>query len=259
MYDDRELFVLAEWFDPIEDRRYQPWQKTADGWKHLVSNFEDESVHYEDKFSLVFPTGSDWQFDRFGCAKYCHLGQGRAYGYKGTSQIADVWHWKATRTDPVGQVDDKYWTVADFSHKDFGRRGDPKEEGGYTKNFSEEKGHPDFLPDDLSAMTQGIIPREHAVPYSQEAADEIPPETVIPGIVASAVLGDRGDVRCQSRHESGRWRLYIRRELDTGSQFDVKFEAGGTYPFGCAAFDHTSKRHAYGLAPYRLVLQDQSQ
>ncbi len=259
LYDDNELFVLAEWTDPTENRRYQPWQKTADGWKHLVSNFEDESVFYEDKFSLVFPIEPDWQFERFGCATYCHLGGGRAYGYKAASRDADVWHWKATRTDPVGQVDDKFWTGGKLSelmqHKDFGRRGDPKEDGGYTKNFSDEKNHPDFLPDDLSSITQGIIPRANAVPYTTELAAKIPVETIIPGIVASAAVGDRGDVHCQSRHESGRWQLVIRRKLQTGSPHDVQFEPGGTYSFGCAAFDNTSKRHAYGLVPYRLVLQ----
>jgi len=65
------------------------------------------------------------------------------------------------------------------------------------------------------------------------------------------------------KHEDGRWQLLIRRKLDTGHEgkdgrpTDVLFEPGGIYPFGCTAFDNTSKRHSYGLTPSRLVLKKQ--
>jgi len=288
LHDGQELFVWAEWLDPTEDRRYMPWRKTPDGWKHLLTDPDDESFYYEDKFALIFPTGPDWQFERFGCATYCHAGGGRAYGYKGSGQPVDVWHWKSTRTDPVGQVDDKYWWKVDFEAKDIGRHGDPSqrlaaagtasqrlaaagaaaqrlaaagaaargpEGGGYEKNISEDKTHPAFLPDDFSRVRDGIIPTKDAVEYTEEAAARIAAGTIIPGIVASAFAGDRGHIRCVSRHESGRWRLYIRRKLNTGSRFDVTFVPGGVHPFGCAAFDHSSKRHAYGFSVYRLVLE----
>ncbi len=257
LHDGRELFVLAEWLDPAEDRQYMPWKRTGGGWEHLVTDPNDESVYYEDKFSLVFPTVPDWQFERFGCAAYCHVGGGRAYGYKGSKRLVDVWHWKSTRTDPVGQVDDKYWSDVDFQAKDVGRHGDPKQGGGYEKNISKDKTaktHPAYLPDVPQAAGQGIIPRKHAFKYSTVLAAEVPADTIIPGIVASAFEGDRGHLRCFSRYKNGRWLLLIRRKLDTGSPFDVKFIPGRSYPFGCAAFDRTSKRHAYGLATYRLVL-----
>jgi len=261
MHDDQNLYVRAVWLDPVEQREYMPYRKTADGWKHLAAGSTggaglDERYNYEDKFSLIFPITPDWQFDRFGCAASCHVGGGRAYGYKGTNRTIDVWHWKATRTDPVGQVDDKYWSEVDFEAKDIGRHGDPKESGGYKKNFSEDKTHPAYLPSDMAVVRQGIIPKEHAVEYTDEAAAAIVAETIIPGIVASPAVGDRGDVLCRSHHANGRWTLYIRRKLDTGSEYDAKFVAGGLHPFACAAFDHSSKRHAYNLLTYRLVLEE---
>ena len=259
LHDDKELFVLAEWDDASENRQYMPWKKTADGWKHQVTNPDDENVYYEDKFSLIFPTEPDWQFNRFGCASYCHLGGGRAYGYKGAERLVDVWHWKGTRTDPAGQVDDKYWSAVDFDAKDIGRHGDPKtvKESGYEKNASKDKTRPKYLPAELdfSLVKQGAIPREHAVPYTEEAAKNIEVDTIVPGMVVSAFVGDRGDITCVSKHENGRWRLYMRRKLDTGSQYDVKFVPGGEYPFGCAAFDRSSKRHAYDFGVYRLLLE----
>jgi hypothetical protein len=268
MYDDDELFVKAEWDDPTEDRRYQPWRKTADGFKHLVTVSDDESKYYEDKFSLIFPAEPDWQFPIFGCAVYCHGGRGEAdhkYGFKGYDRIVDVWHWKSTRSDPCGQVDDKYWAQLDLAAKDGGRHGDPKDSGGYAKNVSDDKAHPAYVPRDAGKIRDGMIPADHAVKYGSDEAAQILAETpvgaIIPGIVAAAAVGDRGDVSCTSQHKDGLWQLYIRRKLDTGHEgnegrpTDVTFQPGGIHPFGCAAFDNTSKRHSYALMPCRLLLE----
>ena len=107
---------------------------------------------------------------------------------------------------------------------------------------------------------------ENAVEFDSEEgariAAGIPVGAIIPGIVATAVTGDRGDVTCISKHESGRWQLLIRRKLDTahadvnGRPCDVTFIPGNAHPFDCAAFDNTSKRHAYSLTPCRLVLKE---
>ena len=255
LHDGNELFVLAEWNDPTEDRRYTPWEKTDGAWQHRVTSKGDESVYYEDKFSLVFPTVPDWRFERVGCALYCHADSGRPYGYKGADQTVDVWHWKAVRTDPVGQVDDKYWLGFDLEQKNVARHGDPKKGGGYKANAVPGENRPAFLADGPSAVRHGAILSDHALKYTPEAAAGVPAGTVVPGIVAAPFQGDRGDVSCQSRHEDGRWRLFIRRRLDTGSEHDTAFVPGGRYAFGCAAFDHTSNRHAYGLSSYRLVLE----
>ena len=256
LHDGNEICVLAEWGDPTEDRRYMPWRKTAEGWHRLVSDEKDESTYYEDKFALVFPISFCPQFATFGCTTYCHAGGGRAYGYKGAEEPVDVWHWKSARVDPVGQVDDKYWSEVDFAAKDVGRHGDPKDSGGYSKNIGDDPTHPAFLPADPSAVHHGIIRKDGAVPYSPELAREIRPETMVPGIVAAPAVGDRGDVTCQSHHQDGRWQLVIRRKLNTGSQYDVEFVPGRTQAFGCAAFDNSSKRHAYGFSVYRLVLEE---
>lgn len=253
MHDAAELYVMAEWADATENRRYTPWKKRADGWEQLVTNAKDECVYYEDKFALAFPTDRDYRFEQAGCAIYCHAGVANPYGSKSSDRIVDIWHWKATRTDPVGQVDDKHWSSPKSAEKPNGRFGDPSDGGGYEKNAAKEEPRPAFLPDDPSVVRQGMIPREHAVEY--EAAEGMPAVSVVPGIVASPFLGDRGDVHCQSQHQEGRWTVYIRRKLTTGSKYDVQFTPAGTYAFGCAAFDHAAKRHAYGWPTYRLHLE----
>ena len=237
LHDGREIFIRAEWDDPIENRTYTPWKKTPGGWEHLLTDADDESIYYEDKFSLVFPAERDWRFEWFGCAATCHAGGGRAYGYKGGERIIDCWHWKATRTDPWNQSDDQYWWKIDFANKDVGRYGDPKLSGGYEKNADAEGRRPTFLPDQLAHVRQGMIPADHAVPFdgAAEAPDpragepetaaqdaesptstqpasgvaaapalELPVGTIIPGVVASAVGGAPGPRHSDAPHPGGR-------------------------------------------------------
>ena len=255
LHDGRELFVRAQWEDRTEDRLYRPWKKTADGWERLVGNADYPDVYSEDKLSLVFPIESDWRFHLVGCTFVCHGGGGRPYGYKGGPKLIDCWHWKAARTDGSGQVDDQYWSEVDFSQRNVGRRNDPRDSGGYEDNRAEEGEHPAYLAADLQTAFQGIIQAEAAVPYSAEAAAELPEGTLVPGIIASAFVGDRGDVRCQSHLSAGRWTLHIRRALNTGSPYDAVFVPGGRIPFGCAAFDGTGARHAYARAVYWMAFQ----
>lgn len=257
LHDGEDLFVRARWLDPTEDRDYQPWKKTADGWKKLITVASDETYYYEDKFSLVFPIEPNWQFQAFGCAACCHAGGGHPYGFKSTDSLIDVWHWKATRADPVGQIDDKYWTEAEDGQR--GRRGDPCPDGGYKKNASKDGEHPEYLPATPWAVRQGGIIKDQALPYDSEQAAEMvakmPPGTIVPGIVFAPFQADRGQVHCQSKHQDGQWEVVIRRKLDTGSQYDAPFVPGRSRSFACAAFDHASKRHAYDLSVYRLTLE----
>ena len=258
LHDGEELFVRARWLDPTEDRQYQPWRKTDAGWQRLVTVEDDESYYYEDKFSLIFPTETNRQFETFGCAAYCHAGGGRPYGHKESPAIVDVWHWKATRNDPLDQVDDKHWWEADFAAKKMGRYPDPNPGGGYQKNADKGGTHPKYLPATPMAVRHGGILKEQALPYESEEAARVaatmPPGTIVPGIVFSPFQGDQADVPCRSQYSGGRWEVVIRRKLDTGSRYDTAFRPGRTHAFGCAAFDHSSKRHAYGFAVYMLKL-----
>lgn len=258
MYNDKELFMSVEWQDPKEDIQYWPWRKTADGWEHLVTDAKDEQVYYEDKFGIVFPLTSDPMFEKFGCAVHCHQSSRMPYGLKGTDEDhpLDVWHWKASRTDPVGYADDKFWQGRDLAAKEAGRKADPTEEGGYAKNKNEDGTFPKWLPANAGAVRRGAILKEGAVPYSAEAAGRFAVGDEIPGIVIARAVGDRGDVRCESNYEGGRWQLLMRRDLDTASDFDLAFRPGGRYRFACAAFDHSAKRHAYNHRVYTLVLAE---
>lgn len=256
-HDGRELFMRVRWDDPVEDRRYWPWRKKGDGWERLVTDPNDEQVYYEDKFSMIFPAEKSIAFARIGCALYCHVDSERAYGYKASNHVVDVWHWKATRTDPMGIVDDKYWFGFDKSLEDVGRHGDPRDAGGMEKNYQEGLNHPPFLPSNDMAVVKGALLKQYAIPFTEELSDSFPPGATVPGIVVDPIRGDRGDVHCQSQYRNGEWVLYIRRALQTDSDGkDVQFKPGGSYDFACAAFDHVMYRHAYNHQVYRLVIDE---
>lgn len=256
-HNGRELFMRARWDDPVENRRYWPWKKIEHGWERLVTNPDDEQVYYEDKFSLIFPVEKSTAFAKIGCAMYCHVDSDRAYGHKASDHVVDVWHWKASRSDSIGIVDDKYWFGCDKSQKDVGRHGDPLDAGGMEKNYEEGLDHPPLLPANDSAVVKGALLKKHATAFTEALSDAFPPGATVPGIVVETILGDRGDVQCQSEHRNRQWVLYIRRALQTNSDGkDVQFKPGCSYDFACAAFDHAAKRHAYNHQVYRLVLAD---
>jgi len=254
LHDGEEIFVQAVWADDDENYDYWPWKKTDTGWQYLQTSAKDECRCYEDKFSLFFPVQPNGDFERFGCAASCHLHGDFGWGYKGSKYLLDTWHWKAARTDPAGQVDDQYCSEVDFSQKDCGRHGDPNTGGGYVQNRSADKDHPLYLPDAPDAVFHGAIPKARALAYTEQAGAAVPAGTIIPGVVTSPFLGDRGDVPCRSRYAAGQWTVWLRRKLDTGSQYDTQFAPGGRYAFGCAAFDHAGKRHAHALPTFHLRL-----
>jgi len=111
------------------------------------------------------------------------------YGLKIAAKPFDVWHWKASRTDPVGYIDDKYWLGMDPDEKEGGRKADPKESGGYVKNISEDGTTPGWLPSSDDAVLQGAILKSGAEPYSEDKSSEFAVGTEIPGIVIEPIVG----------------------------------------------------------------------
>ncbi len=271
MYDEEYLFVKAVWDDPTEDRRYNPWQKTAQGWKQLKAPTQDEYTFYEDKFSLIFPIQQSSHYNVYGCTATCHANPDQGYGHKESAYPIDVWHWKSTRTDPNNQVDDKFWSTVEPENKDYGRFGDKKENGAeYAKNLSKDKSRPKMLPAKVTDLLDPVVTRDGAlildspdtpeekkrlVAWSEEHANEFPIGTILPGMLTTPFVGSRGDVDCISEYADGQWTVYMRRKLDTGNEDDVVFTPGTKAAFNCAAFDHAAKRHAYAWPVYWLELK----
>jgi Ni,Fe-hydrogenase I cytochrome b subunit len=255
-YNDTHLYMRIEWEDDVYNRIYRPWVKTESAWMHLNPGGSDERIYNEDKFALLFPISEDADFRRYGCSVYCHADQKNGHSRHWTfgNTLVDAWHWKSVRTDPFGNVDDKYWLgTGEISDDSDGRHGDPGE-GGHANNLVEGVANPIMLPTSLDSITMGALIQSKAEIYTQKAAEKLPVGFEVPGAIISEAEGDRADIRCISAYRNGTWRLEVMRKLDTGSDYDVVFSPGGKYDFTVTAFDHNANRHSYSHEVYRLYL-----
>ena len=257
LYNDEYLFMKIRWKDDVYNRTYRPWVKTGSGWVQLNPGGADEVIYNEDKFALVFPINKDTEFQRYGCAVYCHNNQktGRGQHWTAKESPVDIWHWKSVRMDPIGYVDDKYWLgTDDIAIDKEARHGDPGD-GGYANNRITGIIHPMMLPAAVDAVNLGALFQAKAVIYTKAADKKFPEGYVVPGVVVYNAKGDRADIRCYSTYADNQWTLRIIRKLDTGSEYDVIFKPGQKYDFTLAAFDHNANRHAYNHQVYSLYFK----
>ena len=253
LYNDEYLFMKIQWKDNVYNRIYRPWVKTDKGWMQLNPGGSDEQIYNEDKVALMFPINKDIEFQRYGCAVYCHNNKKYARGYHWTTNDnpIDVWHWKSVRMDLMGNIDDKYWRGGPDLALNEARHGDPGD-GGYANNLVKGIAHPMMLPASIDAIIKGALQQSKAVIYTRTANEKIIEGSVVPGVVVYQPEGDRADIKSTSIYENNKWTLQIMRKLNTGSAYDVAFKAEQKYDFALAAFDHNAMRHSYNHQVYRL-------
>lgn len=91
LHTEDAFFVLAEWPDATESAMRDPYI-----WDEETHAYE-RPTRPDDQFALEFPISGEFEVSM--------LSTGPGY-------IADVWHWKAGRGNPVGWVDDKRHIIA---------------------------------------------------------------------------------------------------------------------------------------------------
>lgn len=253
LYTQDTVYFLAQYKDPTESSKRQPWQKQQDGtWKQLPAN-----PNYEDKFALQWSIGGTIKgFNEQGCATTCHAttpGRDRPLKYTNAEgELGDIWHVKSVRTLPVGQIDDQYLD-SDSKAGDAGRKSDPKTGGGYADNKKEGQATPVYgLPNNKPASPYYILDSEK-VPFDDskyKAGDEVP------GIVTTALQGDRGDISAKGVWKDGVWTLEWSRKLVTGGKTDIQFDdLKKEYLFGAAVFDNAQIGHAVQYGVTKLTFE----
>jgi hypothetical protein len=254
MYDNENVYFLYRWNDPTESLVRKSWQKQADGsWKVLKTVDNDEQKYYEDKLAVFWAINAP-TFASSGCAASCHVGVGeKRLGIMKAPQgeLFDMWHWKAVRTSPVGQVDDMYMDDEGWTPKnpEGGRKADPRTGGGYTDNVNADKTGPGFVAADGKPSPHYLM-RSNLAPFK----DTFKAGDMLAGILISKIEGDRGDVLSGAKHDGKGWTLEVQRKRNTGSKFDVQFDdPNASYLFSPAIFDSVQVRHAMASEVYKMI------
>jgi hypothetical protein len=145
--------------------------------------------------------------------------------------IADIWYWKAARTNPAGYADDKMHNLASITGKKAAELTSKKGKKRYLMRLS-DKGK--------SASKKRILAE-----YQGDIVDQY---------VSQTPEGSRADVAAKGVWKDGHWTIELSRRLDTGNEDDIKFstDSGKRYKFGVSIFglygnpEDSSKPHLYG-------------
>jgi hypothetical protein len=136
------------------------------------------------------------------------------------SYKADVWYWKANRTNPAGYADDKHQELSDSPSK---KSTELESATGKTRHLTRrsDKGKPAYKEFKPTEFTEALIDRY------QESTPE----------------GSRADVKAKGKWQGGFWTIEFERKFDTGNSDDVQFDVSKEYLFGVSIFSLYGRPH----------------
>jgi hypothetical protein len=271
MHDKEHVYFLVQWDDPTRSLERVPWVKQPDGtWKQRKT--QDKTGHnntyYEDKMAIFWNISAKG-FDKKGCDVACHKARGgkiagiedKSPGRKYTDtagETIDMWHWKAVRTNPVGQIDDQYVddTKDPAKNANWGRKSDVKTSGGYVDNVNKDKTGPAWMSKTPSEENKYWILDEQKTAF----VDTFKPGDIVPGIVVAPFEGSRADLAARGVWKNNQWTVEIKRKLvtagDKAKQQDVQFDdLKKAYHFGVSVFDNSQINHMYHEGVHRLTFK----
>lgn len=250
-----KIYFLVTWMDQSQTRsvRHHPWVFNGTTW----TRSEEE----EDRLALIFPMTSIPSFLPFsdkGCLALCH--RARQMYTNAEAEQADLWIWRAARSNPVGQADD--WILrSEHDPESGGQKADTMETSkikidgleanrqGYTINLQKQENKPLFTwSSDVHLVEGEVLLVGDAAPFNSKR--EYAQGDSIPGYLIAPFTGSRGDIQAKGTYKDGRWVVEFCRALNTGHQDDIQFEAGKEYLFSLKVFD--GKEFAAAKKVYRL-------
>ncbi len=198
VYTDDEVFILVEFPDETENRAHKTlvWDEAAERYRG--------GPQREDTF--VFK----WSMEPYPV----DLSVSANKPYR-----ADIWYWKAHRTDPSGYADDKtqIYGVTELKHA--------------TRVIS-KSGRRFYLyrsGDAGAAAYQPVIADDYTGPRVSKFNSQEP-------------SGSRADVRAKGVWRNGVWTIEFRRKLRTGHDDDVQFEISKDYRFGVSRYEIAGRK-----------------
>lgn len=193
VYTDSEIFFMVSYPDSEESNTHKSWV-----W---------------DKTTEMYTTGPDRE-DMF-VFKWNMEPVTVDLSLKADNDyMADIWFWKACRTDPVGFADDKYQR---YSANQLPKSTKLTSRAGKTM-YLIRKG------DSGTSAYKGNLYVEHK-------------EDTIPQFSNRTPKGSRADIRAKGVWSGGRWTIEFTRALNTRNGDDIQFDTSKTYLFGVSRYE----------------------
>lgn len=140
--------------------------------------------------------------------------------------LADIWFWKAQRTDPLGYADDKMQSYTSFR---VARDASPLRSDSGRLFYLTRRGD-----NGRAAYASEFYPQQRA--------------PRMPRYRLQQPQGSRADVRAKGKWMNGYWYIEFARQLQTGQEDDLQFEPGARYSFGVSRYELAGRAPDASLA-----------
>lgn len=196
IHTDKMIFVLAKFPDKAPSESHKTW-----GWD------------YEDEIYKQLKDREDV------CAiKWSMVGNNVSLSLRQPMEHkADVWFWKAHRTNPAGFADDKWQALTKQKYPKTNLIVSAVGEKYYLQR-SGDKGRSAYKTKIVFAYQGDILPK----------------------FVPQQPTESRSDIKAKGEWKKGYWTVEFARKLDTGHKDDIAFRGGGTYLFGISLYELTN-------------------
>ena len=215
LHTDNDVYIRLRWADDSENRDHHPWMWNSEKESYITG------PQIEDSALLSFEVGCEWSPSVLA---------GWQYDF-------DAWHWKAARSDPVGQAWDLMGTTAP---KDRGERFVPyqsrikpvktwnikfsdrmEKELSYAnwdeldRWYRHQTGTPEIF---LRMALDGTLRDSNIETATQQPAPLNPPENssqTFPQFNPVKLEGNAGEIGAKGQWKNGYWTVEFRRALVT--------------------------------------------
>ncbi|MFC1837111.1 ethylbenzene dehydrogenase-related protein [Thermodesulfobacteriota bacterium] len=193
VYTENEIFLLVRFPDPDESRNHKSW--TWNKSQGIYSVGHDREDIFVIKWNML-PEPVDLSI------------------YAENPYQADIWYWKAHRTDRAGYADDKLHILS------------PANKENAIKITSK------------SGKSMYLLRREDdgKSAYKVNLITEFQGES-LPRFISQDPTGSRSDVQAKGTWDNGTWTIEFRRKLTTGHRDDIQFAPGNRYLFGVSRYE----------------------
>lgn len=184
------LFFCVQYPDPDESRLHRPWLWDKKLGLYTVGPLMEDTFVFRWNMEDHEVDLSDYSDDAF---------------------TADLWYWKANRTDPMGYADDKYDTLT-------------ATEPLKSQPVLSRSGKRRYL----NRLEDTGTPAYRTIMELDYRGDQLPQYTL------DTPTGSRADVKAKGVWQDRKWTIEFARKLNTGHGDDLQFSAAGKkkYLFG---------------------------